>query len=199
MGEKLKLTKTELQYQQKELKKFKRFLPTLQLKKQQLQIEVRNAQIKIEEKRAQLEEAKAHSGDLALLVSDYSLNDWQQWLKVEEVITYPANIAGVHIRVFETLKFFPPEVEVFATPNWLDKALLELQALIALEWEVRILTETLNALKRELRKTTQRVNLFEKVKIPEAMENIKVIKIYLGDEDRNAVGRAKIAKKKLVS
>ena len=48
-----------------------------------------------------------------------------------------------------------------------------------------------------MRSTAQRVNLFEKVKIPEARENIRVIGIYLGDQQTSAVVRGKIAKKKL--
>jgi len=52
-------------------------------------------------------------------------------------------------------------------------------------------------LRKELSVTTQRVNLFEKVKIPEAQENIRLIKIYIGDQLSNAVGRSKIAKRKI--
>ena len=52
-------------------------------------------------------------------------------------------------------------------------------------------------LKQELRVTTQRVNLFEKVKIPECLENIRRIRIYLGDQQANAVGISKVAKKKI--
>ncbi|MDP2927327.1 MAG: V-type ATP synthase subunit D, partial [Candidatus Omnitrophota bacterium] len=54
-----------------------------------------------------------------------------------------------------------------------------------------------NILRQELRVTTQRVNLFEKVKIPLAEENIRLIKIYIGDQMANAVGRSKIAKRKI--
>ncbi len=54
-------------------------------------------------------------------------------------------------------------------------------------------------MKQELRITTQRVNLFEKVKIPQAEEAIRRIKIFIGDQMTNAVGRSKIAKKKIES
>jgi V/A-type H+-transporting ATPase subunit D len=60
------------------------------------------------------------------------------------------------------------------------------------------LAEQIRLLEKELRTTSQRVNLFEKVKIPEAKENIRVIGIYLGDQQTAAVVRGKIAKKKLV-
>ena len=52
---------------------------------------------------------------------------------------------------------------------------------------------------KELRTTSQRVNLFEKVKIPETKENIRRIGIYIGDQQTAAVVRGKIAKKKLAN
>ena len=53
-------------------------------------------------------------------------------------------------------------------------------------------------LEKELRSTSQRVNLFEKVKIPEAKENIRIIGVFLGDQQTAAVVRGKISKKKLM-
>ena len=63
----------------------------------------------------------------------------------------------------------------------------------------RLAEEQLQLIEQELRVVAQRVNLFEKVKIPEARENIRRIQIYLGDQQTNAVGRAKIAKEKCQS
>ena len=63
---------------------------------------------------------------------------------------------------------------------------------------VKTLQERIDLLQKELRTTVQRVNLFEKVKIPEAKENIRVISIYLQDQQTAAVVRGKIAKRKLV-
>jgi len=82
-------------------------------------------------------------------------------------------------------------------PLWVDRALEDLRALVAILEEIKVLEKGISILRQELRITTQRVNLFEKVKIPEAEENIRVIKVYLGDQMANAVGRSKIAKKKL--
>ena len=63
--------------------------------------------------------------------------------------------------------------------------------------EIAVIKKGLVILRQELRVTTQRVNLFEKVKIPEASEAIRLIKIYIGDQMANAVGRSKIAKRKI--
>jgi V/A-type H+-transporting ATPase subunit D len=69
---------------------------------------------------------------------------------------------------------------------------------VSLREEVKVLMRKEALLREELRTTTQRVNLFEKKLIPELKENIRKIKIFLGDEETAAVGRAKLAKGKLV-
>ena len=86
---------------------------------------------------------------------------------------------------------------LFATPAWVDKALADLRDINSNEARLEILTEQYNLLNCELTKIIQRVNLFEKVKIPESREAIRIIRIRLGDEMTAAVGRAKIAKIKL--
>jgi len=83
------------------------------------------------------------------------------------------------------------------TPLWVDSAVDAIRKLAELIAETDIIEEQLKLLSNELRITMQRVNLFEKVKIPECKDNIRVIRIYLGDQDTNAVCRSKIAKKKI--
>ena len=73
-----------------------------------------------------------------------------------------------------------------------------LKTLVEYDARLRILDEQLRRLGDELRTTTQRVNLFEKVKIPETKEHIRTIRIYLGDQQTAAVVRGKIAKQNLV-
>jgi len=75
--------------------------------------------------------------------------------------------------------------------------MLVLREVIVLDKKIQLLQEGVDILRQELRVTTQRVNLFEKVKIPAAEENIRLIKIYIGDQMANAVGRSKIAKRKI--
>jgi V/A-type H+-transporting ATPase subunit D len=82
-------------------------------------------------------------------------------------------------------------------PLWVDHALEALRAIVALREEIATIEKGIEILRNELRITTQRVNLFEKVKIPESLEAIRIIKIYIGDQMANAVGRSKIAKRKI--
>jgi V/A-type H+-transporting ATPase subunit D len=110
------------------------------------------------------------------------------------VLVDDGNVAGVTIPVLRDVRIARTEPDLFATPPWVDDAAESLAALIRLRVETDILAEQRRRIAEELRVTTQRVNLFEKVKIPESMENIRVIRIFLGDEQTAGVARAKIAK-----
>ena len=119
-------------------------------------------------------------------------------VKVDRIEKDRGNIAGVEVPVFRELLFKPIEYDLRYYPLWVDKAIVALRDIAKYDALVRTLEERIELLTAELRTTTQRVNLFEKVKIPEAKENIRVIGIYLQDQQTAAVVRGKISKKKLV-
>lgn len=194
---KIKLTKGELKRQRDALKQYLRYLPSLQLKKQQLQIEILR-QVFILEEREHIEEVKRKAIEVwaGLLTTETGIN-FLDFLKPKNVILSTKNIAGIDLPVFERLEFMPAEYDLFSTALWVDTAINLLRELESLRKEIEVLKEQINILRQELRITTQRVNLFEKVKIPQAQETIRLIKIYLGDQMANAVGRSKIAKRKI--
>lgn len=193
---KLKLTKGELKRQRDALKQFKRYLPTLQLKKQQLQLEILGQNVILQEKnQAQIKKRQVIDSWIGLL-TELRVN-LKPFLKPQKIVTHIKNIAGVDVSVFDALEFGPSEYDLFVTPLWVDLAIQSLRELVILDKEVLMLQEGIVILRQELRITTQRVNLFEKVKIPLAEENIRLIKIYIGDQMANAVGRCKIAKRKI--
>lgn len=194
---KTKLTKGELKKQRDSLQQYLKYLPTLQLKKQQLQIEILHQTILLQEKEQILTTKKnAALTWLGLLAADPYVNI-SQWLKPKRVIISAKNIAGIDLPVFERLEFVMPEYDLFLMPLWLDAGIEALRIIVSLREEIEVIKKEIAILRHELRITTQRVNLFEKVKIPEAEEAIRVIKIYLGDQMANAVGRSKIAKRKI--
>jgi V/A-type H+-transporting ATPase subunit D len=103
-------------------------------------------------------------------------------------------VAGVSIPVLRNVAVSAAAPDLFATPPWVDDAVETVARLIRLRVAAEVLREQLRRVREELRVTTQRVNLFEKVKIPESVENIRVIRIFLGDEQTAAVVRGKFAK-----
>lgn len=191
---KIKHTKNELKAQRDALRRFKRYLPTLQLKKQQLQMELRQIEAKIEQKDAERKALlEGLEPWLGLLAEPLPLHDY---LRVAEVRRTSGNIAGVNIPILESISFARAVPDLHATPPWVDDALAALEQLVRLRVEKDVLAEQHRLLAAELRTTSQRVNLFEKVKIPECEENIRVIRIFLGDQQTAEVARAKIAKGK---
>ena len=195
---KLKLTKTELKTQSDALKQYRRFLPTLQLKKQQLQVELRKSRDLVEANR---EEYAALRKKLDTFVGLYADKGAAEFIKnnlhVERIIRSTANIAGVTVPVFDRVEFSEDSYDPFETDFWMDGGLSTVKELISLIEAGKVLEEQYRLLNVELLSTTQRVNLFEKVKIPECMENIRKIQIYLGDATTAAVVRSKIAKRKM--
>jgi V/A-type H+-transporting ATPase subunit D len=189
---KVKHTKTALKAQRDAVRRFERYLPTLQLKKQQLQVEVRQIEARIEKKEAEENLVRAGLESWVRLFSEPF--DFPAHLRVLEIERATGNIAGVSIPVLQKIVFQRTPWDLFATPPWVDDGILMLESLVRLRIERRFLEEQRRLLAEELRMTSQRVNLFEKVKIPECRENIRVIRIYLGDQQTADVARGKIAK-----
>ncbi|MBN2736947.1 MAG: V-type ATP synthase subunit D [Spirochaetales bacterium] len=191
----IKFTKNELKRQKDSLTRFKRYLPTLMLKKQQLQMEIRKINQTLDEK-AKAQENLKKNMDSWIAVFGEKI-DFSQFLKVKDIQTDKGNIAGIEIPIFKNIELEILEYDLFKIPLWVDKALISLQQLLSLEAEIKILRTQKQLLNDELRLTSQRVNLFEKVKIPEAQNHIRTIKIYLGDQQTAAVVRGKISKNKI--
>lgn len=192
----IKLTKNELKNQKEALKMYRRYLPTLQLKKQQLQTEIRGIENRV---RSLRENKKAFEAEFEKWVSIFGETGFfhSRLLKVENVHTSTGNIAGVTIPVFSGADFQRGRYELYSYPLWVDKALQKMEEVLLLDLEANVLEEQVRLLSNELRTTTQRVNLFEKVKIPQTRANIKRISVYLGDQQVAAVVRGKISKKNL--
>ena len=198
MAEKIKLTRPELKRQRDALARFERYLPMLKLKQQQLQLTMR--QIERERQKAVKAEAEARRKfeSYKAVMNDMAGVNVADLAAFKEIKTSSSNVAGVTIPVFEDVIFPEALYSLFATPAWVDRALADLREVNKRRARLDILQRQTDLLQKELTKIVQRVNLFEKVKIPESKEYIRRIRIQLGDEMASAVGRAKIAKNKLV-
>ncbi|OJU81267.1 MAG: V-type ATP synthase subunit D [Chlamydia sp. 32-24] len=193
----IKLTKNELRNQQNKLSQLEKYLPTLQLKKALLQLEVNEARGEI----TQFEEnyKKLHSQVRSwseIITSNKAIN-FEEAVKVQNVAKRYENIAGVEVPYFESITFEPYDYRLFDTPAWVDSAISYMRKLAEAQAKIKIAEEKKDALEKELREVSIRVNLFEKILIPRALKNIKKIKVFLGDQQLAAVSQAKVAKKKI--
>ena len=192
----IKFTKNELKKQKDGLKRFMRYLPTLILKKQQLQMVIRQIESQVRELKKEQEMFQKNMEQwIELFAEDIDLS---QFIEIENIEYEVGNIAGVDIPVFKGLSFKDISWDLINTSYWIDSGIEHMKKLVAFDAELTVLEKQKNLLEDELRITTQRVNLFEKVKIPETKENIRQIRIYLGDQQTAAVVRGKIAKNKVV-
>lgn len=193
----LRLTKNELRDQQHRLSQLKRYLPTLQLKKAMLQAEVHEARLELEQAETLFQKDQKYVASYRGLMQTQIGIDPNEALKVEKVNKHTENIAGIEVPYFDSIIFEKFSYSLFVTPPWLDAALAGMKRLIESEMRIHIAVEKKQALEEELRQVSIRVNLFEKILIPRALQNIKKIKIFLGDQQLAAVSQAKIAKEKI--
>lgn len=192
---KIRKTKTELKKQKENLERFERFLPTLKLKKKQLIAVINRLEDEIKDIRSKIESRQEQVSEWAdVFAQDV---DPGEFVSLDEIKTCPDNVAGVDTESFDKVTFEEQEYDYFTTPLWVDEAVDEIKQQIKLRGEIVVLERQIKALEEELRITIQRINLFEKVKIPEAKEHIRVIQIYLDDLQTAEVVRGKIAKDKI--
>ena len=192
---KIKLTKNELKKQKDALKRYTRYLPTLELKKQQLLSEIRRVHDEIRVSQGKLDALRKQlSVWVAVFAEDV---DVASLLELKEVVTDTGNIAGINIPLFKKLEFEEKSYDLMKYPLWVDSGVEVAKDTIAFEKELDILREQKALIQEELRTTVQRINLFDKVMIPRSKESIRKIRIFMGDQDTAAVVRGKISKSKI--
>lgn len=197
MAKKIKLTRPELKRYREALARYERYLPMLKLKQQRLQVMVRKVaqeRREAEQLREEIEEALRRYRSV---LEDRAGLPLEAWSRPSEVRVGQRNIAGVEVPVFSDVVFPDTRYSLFGTPSWVDRTLADLRERSRRQALVEVLQRQEQLLRRELTRIIQRVNLFEKIMIPHAREAIRRIRIKLGDEMTDAVGRSKIAKKKL--
>lgn len=197
MAKRIQLTRPELKRHRDSLERFERYLPMLKLKQQQLQMTLREVMKEMRSARKAVKHAQAKFDAYSEVLADLAGVNLHQLAEPRDIRTESANVAGIRVPVFKSVEFPQASYSLFGTPAWVDRALVDLREISLHQARLDVLTERYRLLHRELIKVIQRVNLFEKVKIPESREAIRIIRIKLGDEMTAAVGRAKIAKVKL--
>lgn len=192
---KFSLSKSSMLREARQLKSFERFLPSLDLKRKQLISErarARESRGRIESEMDALQ--RSVRDDLPML-ANYEI-DLRGLVKLRQVRIGIENIMGASLPVVESVELEVEQYGYLAKPHWVDIVVKRLSGSLQLHVELEVAKQRQMLLEEAVRKATQRVNLVEKVLIPRSRAHIKKIRIYLSDEERAAVVRSKIAKKK---
>jgi len=188
---KVALNKSALHKQREELRLYERLLPSLDLKRMQLTGELKRAKDSHAREQAEVEREKDRiAGQLPMLANREI--DLSGLVRVESVQMEEENVVGVKLPVLMGVMFTLHEYSMLAKPHWVDVVVDQLQRMVELRARVQVAQERVRRLERAVRRITQRVNLFEKVLIPAAKENIKYIQTFLADSERAAVVRSKL-------
>jgi len=193
----LRLGKNALQQQRSRLALYRSLLPSLELKRRHLGTELAKAQAAHRALQGRFADLMRESGERLPMIAKAEI-PLEGILRVAEVRSGTENIAGVRVPVLESVSFEAKPYSYLTRPAWLDMLVEALQQAAILEIEVRHSGRRVQLLEQAVKRMTQRVNLFERVLIPEARGNIRRLQIYLGDIERDAVIRSKIAKRRLL-
>jgi V/A-type H+-transporting ATPase subunit D len=192
MAIKFQFNKTSLNELNKQLKTRVRALPTIKSKESALRMEVQRAK----------EEAAKLSAELEELISSYTRISalWNEFepdlLRVKDVKLNSVKIAGVNIPTLDEVLFDVGKYSLFSSPSWYADGIRILKTLATIGICYEFYTQKINLLDYARKKTTQKVNLYEKVQIPGYSEAIRKIKRFLEDEDNLSKSAQKIVKKR---
>lgn len=191
----LALNKTSLKQRRDQLTLFQRFLPSLDLKRQQLIADLQRSKGTLVETGKEIEALlNSQLGLFALLGA--SEQELSGLVSIEKLTIEEENVLGVRLPVLGEIRFAVREYSMLAKPCWVDFLVELLQKMALLKLRLQNEQTRVTRLNEAVRRITQRVNLFDKVLIPQAEKDIHRIKIHLADTERAAVVRSKLAKAK---
>ncbi len=191
----LQLNKSSLAREAKHLRTYEGFLPSLDLKRQQLMAERAKAARVITETRKEIESFRKQVGQNLPMLANLDV-DLTDLARVTDVKLGTENVVGTRLPSLEGIDVEVRPYALLAKPHWVDNVVAMLRDMLEIRVRVQVEEKRLACLEAAVKTITQRVNLFDKVLIPRARANIKRIKIYLSDEEMSAVVRSKISKKK---
>lgn len=194
----VKFTKIELSMLQKKQVLYMRYLPTLQLKKALLQMQVQKAAMEIEEFHRSYQKQKSIISHFVKLLSSEEVSDCEASVVVKEVVLQWDNIAGIEVPSMRGIQFSEATSPLMYQPLWVDDMIIHIRSLREALERVAVGKRKKAILERELRTVSIRVNLFERRLIPELEKDIMKIRVFLGDQDLQAVAQAKVSKNKSI-
>ena len=193
---KIKLSKNELARQRSNLKLYGKLLPSLDLKRRQLTVELGKARKELEETRAAVDALETKIGEELPMIA-FTEIDVAGLVTMEAFELGEENVVGTRLPVLERIDCKVADYSTLGKPAWVDVLVERLRDAAEQRTRVQVAEERVRLLQQAVRRTTQRVNLFERILIPQSKEAIKRIMIYLGDQERSAVANSKLTKAKI--
>jgi V/A-type H+-transporting ATPase subunit D len=190
---KFQYNKTFLQQLNKDLKIRINALPTLQAKESALRMEVKKAKQYAQSLEKELKQQRESLEPVNRLWCEFP----EDLLSIADVLITIKKIAGVKTPTLNTVEFQEEPFSLFSLPSWVQEGLEILKSVISLEIKKELAFDKLRVLEYARKKTTQKVNLYEKVQIPEYQEAILKIKRFLEDDENLAKSSQKILKARL--
>ena len=191
----LQLNKSSLAREAAQLRSYERFLPSLDLKRQQLMAERARARREVAELEEQVRALAEKVGrDVPMLGNDKISLDGL--VRLRDYTLGTENVVGTRLPVLADIEVEVADYSPMAKPHWVDDVARLLHDMIEVRLKVHVAERRVELLEEAVTTITQRVNLFEKVLIPRALADIRQIRLHLADTERAAVVCAKIAKRK---
>ena len=194
----LSLNKSSLQQQRGKLGLFERFLPSLDLKRQQLTAEYKKAMQVLAEAEQGADQASRSLSALLPILGSSSMQ-LSGLVRIRRLDIVEEDVLGLRLPALRAVEFDTADYALLATPFWVDDLVTCLKEVATYRIRLQVYRERVARMQGAVRRITQRVNLFEKVLIPNAEQNIARIQIFLSDIARAAVVNSKIAKAKHVA
>ena len=192
MAIKFQYNKTSLGELGKQLKMRQKALPTIKSKESALRSEVKRAKDSAADYREQLEQLKAAYDDMVALWGEFDCT----LVRIADVELAVQKIAGVRTPVLQQVQFERKEYDLFSAPVWYADGVAVLEQMARLGLEFEVYNRKMELLDYARRKTTQKVNLYEKVQIPGYEDAIRKIKRFMEDEENLSKSAQKIVKTK---
>ncbi|MBK1645497.1 V-type ATP synthase subunit D [Thiocapsa imhoffii] len=189
------LSKSSLAKQNRNLRTYERYLPSLDLKRKQIMAERAKEVMACEATRREITVLRERVQEHLPMMANHEI-ELSDLVSVRAVRIGEQNLLGTRLPVLEELEVERRDYGLFSMPHWVDTLVDALIEMMTLETRLALHERRLIRFDEAVRKVTQRVNLFDKVLIPRARANIKTIKVYLSDAERAAIVRSKIAKNK---
>ncbi|WAR43079.1 V-type ATP synthase subunit D [Methylomonas rapida] len=190
---KLSLNKAALHKESGKLKRYRQYLPSLELKRQKLVAERAKSWTQFEATQQRIAACQKRVAQSLPMMANRDI-DLSNLVAVKSLELDNENIVGINLPVLKKVELTCKPYSPYLKPHWVDAVVVQLRLMLELQCQHRIQQKRLDLLSSAVKKVTQKVNLFDKVLIPKTEQNIRKIRIFLSDAERADVVRSKLTK-----